>query len=107
MQSPSGHIANNWAALQAQMHAFCTTVDTAIQVNSKLEELVKNIWDRIIIGEYITYSGKTVSAEQPQAITSEVVDCYSKHLFKNTFINDQAKETSAQGGAPGCRCIMP
>lgn len=79
------------------MDAFHSAVEAGTLANSKLEELdkLKNIWDRIVIGEYITYSGKTVHTETPGMISSDIVDCYSKHPFKNKFINNQAKETYA------------
>jgi hypothetical protein len=68
------------------------TVDTANNTCCKVAEPeeLKNIWDHIVLGEYITTNIKVSTG----AISLKVVDCYNKHPFLSCLVDNQAKETS-------------
>jgi hypothetical protein len=68
-------------AVEAADAAKCTVAEP--------EEL-QNIWDRIVLAEYIDSDSNVTLG----AISIEVMDCFDKHPFLSRIFADQAKETT-------------
>jgi hypothetical protein len=82
----------NWSQLKAQMATYCGAVKAADTAHCRIAEPeeLQNIWDQIVLGEYIEPDSKVTTG----AISLEVMDCFNKHLFLSCIFNDQAKETT-------------
>jgi len=61
------------------------------------QDELQEIWQRICLAEYIAPHGNIIDIQKPAMITCEVMDCFKKHPYQNTLIDDQAKETSDEG----------